>query len=248
MKNIGIIDHRGAWCPSLSQMKNTSLQNSYTGFLRSFEQERGVEFDVRDFKGDLVISHDIPEDKGLTFDEFLQLYVQFKSKTGPLAINIKADGLENKIKKALESYDVEDYFIFDMSIPEVIKYSKQNLKFCIRHSEHEKDPQNFSPYLYEKAFGVWIDQFSLCQTGTWITVDIMKQHLECLKKVIIVSPELHLWGRDKIYKNIWEQYKEIFLSLSKKNFSLSNIHLCTDLPDEATLFFQDISDLELCFL
>ncbi|OJX07687.1 MAG: hypothetical protein BGO76_08995 [Caedibacter sp. 38-128] len=236
---MGIIDHRGAWCTSFNQMKNTSLQNSYTGFLRSFEQGRGIEFDVRDFKGDLVISHDIPEGKKLTLDELFQLYGQFKSKAGPLAINIKADGLQEKIKKALDLYDIENYFLFDMSIPETIKYSKQDLKFCIRHSEYEKDPKNFSPYLYEKAVGVWVDQFFLCpEKGTWITIEIIKQHLEYSKKVFIVSPELHTWGRDTIYKNVWKQYKSIFEYLSKYKYNLNNIYLCTDLPNDATVYFK----------
>lgn len=238
MDNIKIIDHRGRWCTSFTQIKDISLQNTYTGFLRSFEQGRGVEFDVRDFKGELIISHDIPEGKELTLDEFFQLYLQFKSKVGLLAINIKADGLQDKIKKLLELYDIENYFLFDMSIPEVIKYSKQNLKFCIRHSEHEKDPKSFSPYLYEKAFGIWMDQFSLCPTGTWVTAEIIKEHLDCFKKIIIVSPELHFWGRNKIYKNIWKQYKNIFEVLSKCNYNLSNISLCTDLPTDATVFFK----------
>ena len=58
-ENIRIIDHRGEWCTSSNQAENTALQNSKVSFLRSFQKGRGVEFDVRDYNGDLVISHDV---------------------------------------------------------------------------------------------------------------------------------------------------------------------------------------------
>lgn len=238
-ENIRIIDHRGEWCTSSNQAENTVLQNSKVSFLRSFQKGRGVEFDVRDYNGDLVISHDVPKDKGLTLDMFFQLYVSFKSKAGILAINIKADGLQEQIKKALELYDIGNYFLFDMSVPDTIKYATQNLNFCIRESEHERDPRNFSPYLYEKAIGVWIDQFFLCpERGSWVTTEIIKHHLDHSKKVVIVSPELHPWGREAVYKNIWRQYKNIFEYLLREKYHLDDIYLCTDLPDEAIAFFK----------
>lgn len=238
-ESIKIIDHRGGWCASSNQIGNTALQNSEVSFLRSFQQGRGVEFDVRDYKGELVISHDIPKDKCLTLDAFFQLYVPFKSKAGILAINIKADGLQEQIKKALELYNIDNYFLFDMSVPDTIKYATQNLNICIRESEHEKDPKNFSPYLYEKATGVWIDQFFLCpERGSWVTAEIIKQHLDHSKKVVIVSPELHPWGRDKVYKNIWRQYKNIFECLLGERYNLNDIYLCTDLPDDAIASFH----------
>ena len=49
-----IISHRGFW-------KSKNEQNTIISFQRSFENGFGIETDIRDLNGKLVISHDIPQ-------------------------------------------------------------------------------------------------------------------------------------------------------------------------------------------
>ena len=45
-----------------------------------------------------------------------------------LALNIKSDGISEILKKTLKKYSIKNYFVFDMSVPELIQYKKK-IKF-----------------------------------------------------------------------------------------------------------------------
>ena len=64
-----IISHRGFWLSS-------DEKNSNLAFQRSFQQHFGTETDIRDFNGELVISHDIPISKETSIDDFFSLYLE----------------------------------------------------------------------------------------------------------------------------------------------------------------------------
>ena len=83
---IEIISHRGIW-------HDKEDRNTLSSFEKSLELGFGIETDIRDHEGEIVISHDPPkQSKNLvTFDEFLFLYQSSKVKPN-LALNIKADG------------------------------------------------------------------------------------------------------------------------------------------------------------
>lgn len=99
-----IISHRGYW-------KTPDEKNKTVAFKRSFSLGFGTETDIRDFDGELVISHDIANQECISFDDFLNIY---KMETGnnrcTLALNIKADGLQYKAKEILDKYKVDNYF------------------------------------------------------------------------------------------------------------------------------------------
>ena len=90
----------------MSSEKNTAL-----AFKRSFSLGYGTETDIRDYKGSLVISHDIPDESSLSIDSFFEIYNQYDVK-GPLALNVKSDGLQKLIKEKLNEYKVSNYFFF----------------------------------------------------------------------------------------------------------------------------------------
>ncbi|MDD3150914.1 MAG: hypothetical protein PHV68_08770 [Candidatus Gastranaerophilales bacterium] len=205
-----ILSHRGYW-------KIVDEKNSKEAFIRSFESGFGTETDVRDFNSELVISHDIPDKNCMSFEEFLKIYCEY-DKTLPLAINIKSNGLSDKLLQLLKEYDIQNYFVFDMSIPESLSYLKRELKIFTRQSEYEKEP-----VFYAESQGVWLD----CFLEDWIDEKTVINHLLNNKKVCIVSPELH--GRK--YLSAWEKYKNF---KCKNNL---NIMICTDKPEELKLFF-----------
>jgi len=193
----------------------------------------------------------------ITFEKLLQIYKEYP-QAGTLALNVKADGLQNDVKNLLHKYNVTDYFMFDMSVPDHIGYIAQNVKNYIRHSEFEQSPTTSNPAMYKKTDGVWLDQFVNPATGicpytkavmeefksqkgySWISENVMESHLQQGKNLALVSPELHIWGRDldtKPYQIIWQQWQEIFKNLAGKGYNLEKIQLCTDFPEQAMEYF-----------
>jgi hypothetical protein len=208
-----IISHRGYW-------KNSAEKNTIKAFRRSFKFGFGTETDIRDYNGELVISHDIPNGDNITFENFLEIYKELNDSL-PLALNIKSDGLQHKIKNLLDKFNIENYFLFDMSVPDGILYIKENLITYTRQSEYENPPA-----YYQFAYGVWLDQFNY----DWLTEEVIKNHFNNNKKICLVSPELH--NRD--YREYWIKLKEIGSAVD-----ISKIMLCTDHPEEARVYFND---------
>ena len=170
---------------------------------------------------ELCISHDIPTIHSLNAREFFKLYKESNTEL-PLALNIKADGLQTPLKSLLETYQITNYFVFDMSAPDCLQYINFGFHIFTRQSEYE------APIFYKESQGVWLDEFHT----HWINKTIIKEHLHNNKKVCIVSPELH--KRD--YKNEWKDYKNILKTL---NTNLAkNLMLCTDYPKMARDFFR----------
>lgn len=200
-----IIAHRGFWLKE-------DEKNQKTAFERAFEYGFGIETDLRDIKGCIVISHNMPTGNEITFEDLLKI---LDGRDLPLALNIKADGLADEIKRLLEKYHHTNYFTFDMSIPEMVYQHKLGLNVYTGKSDIIT-----SPIMIDKAKGVWLD----CFNSDWFSqsdiTDILKQN----KEVCIVSPDLH----KREYKDVWSKYKNI-----------SNISLCTDYPMEAMEFFNE---------
>jgi len=125
-----VLSHRGYW-------KKVSEKNQPIAFERSFKLGFGTETDIRDYKEELVISHDMANEKCLSVREFFEIYNKYDNIL-PLALNIKADGLQVKLRELLEEYKIENYFVFDMSVPDGLQYLKHNIKAFTRESEYEK--------------------------------------------------------------------------------------------------------------
>jgi glycerophosphoryl diester phosphodiesterase len=208
-----VISHRGYW-------KRSHEKNSLIAFERSFSLDFGTEMDIRDYKGELVISHDIADENCILAKEMLDIYSEYGGNL-TLAFNIKSDGLQMKLKKLLEEYDIKNYFVFDMSIPDGLQYLKEDIALFTRESEYE-----VSPAFYVEASGIWLDEFK----GHWITQEVIERHINSHKKLCIVSPDLH----KREYQKEWEHYKKI-----EKKLGLNNIMICTDFPEIARGFFNE---------
>lgn len=208
-----IISHRGYW-------KQSKEKNTIAAFEKSFSLGFGTETDIRDFNGELVISHDIATSASPSFCSFLDVYKKH-TVNGPLALNIKADGLQKKIKQHLADYEINNYFVFDMSLPDTLSYFLEDIKTFVRISEYEILNQ-----LYEGADGVWIDGFG----GCILTESLLQRILNDGKMACIVSEELH----KRNYLPQWNLIK----TFSDEILNSPNIVLCTDLPENALEFFH----------
>ena len=147
-----IIAHRGLW-------KKKSEQNTIKSINEALMNDYGIETDIRDYRNKIVVSHDMPSKNILYLEKIFKLYKKNNCKN-IIALNIKADGLQLEVNKLVRKYKIRNYFIFDMSIPESIKYLSTNLRVYMRLSEYEKNYQKFS------FNGLWIDQFK----GDWINL------------------------------------------------------------------------------
>lgn len=203
--NTTIIAHRGWW-------KKEEEKNTKIAFEKAFDNCFGIETDLRDIKGEIVISHNMPTGNEISFEEVLKL---LDGRDLPLALNIKADGMADEIKRLLEKYNIKNYFTFDMSIPEMVYQSKTGLNFFTGISDIVPNP-----ILFDKAGGVWLDSFN----SDWFDEREIYKILEKNKTVCIVSPDLH----KREYKTVWAKYKNI-----------RGIMLCTDYPMEAKEYFND---------
>ena len=112
-----ILSHRGYW-------KKPSQKNTKIAIQKSFQCGFGLETDLRDLAGSIVVSHDPPVESLYDLDE---LFTECRNNYSDLtmALNIKADGLQDKLKQKLNKYSIQNYFVFDMSIPDTIGYIKK---------------------------------------------------------------------------------------------------------------------------
>jgi len=209
---VQVLAHRGIWREYREGNSLASLTSALTsGF--------GVECDVRDAYGKLMIAHDVVDDARPSVAELVDVYCG-SSTSATLAVNIKADGLSSLIDSQLVRRGITNYFCFDMSVPETLRYRRLGLRYFTRESEYEP-----VPVLYDDAAGVWMDMFE----SDWITADLIRRHLDFGKQVAIVSPELHR----RPHSAVWERLRADGLAQHPQ------VMLCTDHPNEARSFFHD---------
>ena len=209
-----IISHRGYW-------RNDIEKNQVIAFNRSFDFDFGTETDIRDYDGELVISHDIANNSCIRVEDFFEIYNNADNRDLLLALNIKSDGLQKKLKELLVKYKIQNYFVFDMSVPDGLHYLEQNIRLFTRQSEYEREPS-----FYDEAVGIWLDEFN----DHWINKEIIQSHLDNNKQICIVSPDLH----KREYKKEWQDYKDI-----EKDLGIDSLIICTDYPEKAKEFFSE---------
>jgi hypothetical protein len=203
-----IIAHRGFW-------KTESEKNTMTALRRAVESGYGFETDFRDCAGEILISHNPPKGDEITADAVFQMYRELRADY-PLALNIKADGLQEGMKKLLKKYEIENYFMFDMSVCDTVLYVEQGLTIASRSSE-------FEPYMpfYKDSKVVWVDYFD----GRTNILEEVSKYMAEGKIPCIVSPELHKLP----YEEMWKMLKENVQG---------DYFLCTDYPDKAKEYFS----------
>ena len=203
-----VLSHRGHWLAA-------EEKNEWVAFERTIADGFGTETDVRDHDGRLVISHDPAPASARAWSDLVDL---FAGQGLPLAVNVKADGLSALLAEAFAGREI-DWFAFDMSGPETVRYARAGLPYFTRHSDVEPEP-----VLYDQARGVWLDAFN---DHGWMTVDVIRRHLDAGKRVCLVSPDLH--GRPE------EAFWGTISDLARETDALM---LCTDLPLKAREYFR----------
>lgn len=205
--------HRGLWFEK-------GQKNTMEALTLALREGYGLETDVRDQNGELVISHDMALPGATPFEDLLSYY-KSNNFSSTLAINIKSDGLQKKLHDCLARHEVANYFVFDMSIPDTLGYLKRGIKTYVRRSEIENHPE-----LTRVTQGVWLDELQ----SEWIDEHVIINEAKLTQSVCIVSAELH--GRD--FESQWRGIKGAI----ERGCATASLMLCTDFPQKAERYFK----------
>ena len=179
--------------------------------LKQTPSEMGVEIDIRSNGQDLILQHD-PFTAGTKFHDWLKCY-----QDQLIILNIKEEGLEERILSYLNEFNITNYFFLDQSFPFLVKSARQGQKqSAVRLSEYESIYTAIT--LARQVNWVWIDYFTKFPLNR-SEVNELKQ-LDF--KLCMVSPELQ--GYDP----------EVEINKLADLFSSSQIQLdaiCTKRPD-----------------
>jgi hypothetical protein len=139
----------------------------------------GVEVDIRSEGDQLIIHHD-PFVKGENFDEWIKHY-----RHGTLILNVKEEGLENRLLSTMAEHQIERFFFLDQSFPFLIKTARLGERRCAaRLSEYEHIETVLS--LAGKIDWVWVD----CFTYFPLQTEAAKTLENAGFRLCLVSPEL----------------------------------------------------------
>lgn len=147
--------------------------------LQATSTEYGIELDLRSQGQDVIIHHD-PFADGERFTDWLDHY-----RHGTLILNVKEEGLEERLIGMMKERGIDDYFFLDQSFPFLIKWSgKGEHRSAVRVSEFESIETALT--LSGKVDWVWVD----CFTRFPITGPQARQLQDAGFKLCLVSPEL----------------------------------------------------------
>ena len=146
--------------------------------LTKINPTHGVEVDLRTHFGDLVLSHD-PYEQGELFSDWLRYW-----RGQSIILNVKEDGLEEKILAFMEKNRISEYFFLDQSYPSIRRcIAMGNNKVATRVSDYEA----LETSIKSDSEWVWLDSFS----GSW---DYLPEAVSAIakngQKTCLVSPEL----------------------------------------------------------
>ena len=142
-------------------------------------QDYGVEVDIRSFGDRLVIHHD-PFVEGEAFETWLEAY-----RHGTLILNVKEEGLEQRLLDLMAKAGIERFFFLDQSVPFLIRTARAGERRCaVRVSEYET--VGSAMRLAGMVDWVWVD----CFTRFPISGDEARALQAVGFKLCLVSPEL----------------------------------------------------------
>ena len=100
------------------------------GELAETSTDHGAEIDIRS-QGEHLVLHHEPYEMGARFDSWLENY---RHKT--LILNVKEEGLEDRVLELMTKHGIEDFFFLDQSFPFLVKTSRTGESRCaVRVSE-----------------------------------------------------------------------------------------------------------------
>lgn len=147
--------------------------------LKATSADLGVEVDIRSFGDRLIIHHD-PFVDGEDFEDWLSHYRQRF-----LILNVKEEGLEQRLLALMAARGIADFFFLDQSFPFLVKTARAGEKRCaVRVSEFEA--MATAEALAGLVSWIWVD----CFTRFPLTGADARRLQALGFKLCLVSPEL----------------------------------------------------------
>lgn len=171
--------------------------------LRSVPAEFGCEIDIRNHGKRLRVIHDPFEEDGEDLEKWLQ---SFNHKF--LILNVKEEGLEERILKILKNRGLSNFFILDESFPFIRKWAMNGIKeFAVRVSEYEsyRTALSLASYLQKhdrRISWIWAD----CFEGNPLPASEISSLKRCGYKICYVSPELHFLSDPKLWDDLVNKF------------------------------------------
>ena len=175
-----------------------------SNMISDISENFGVEIDIRDFNGELVLAHDHPNHDNTKLKEYLK---NVKNES-LVAINVKSTEIENDLKNILTELKIKNYFTFDWAVPSLLKAINCRLTCAFRLSEYEKE-------IFPKCSWVWIDSFHKIWFDEMFLESLRNKNLN----IAVVSPELH------------KRYDDIPKIQQMSSTGLIDA-ICTDFPEK----------------
>ena len=147
--------------------------------LKATPTRYGVEVNIRSTGGKLILHHD-PFVDGEDFKDWLDAY-----QHGTLILNVKEEGLEERVTALLRARGIEDYFFLDQSFPSLVQCAEAGERRCaVRVSEFEAIETALT--LARWVDWGWVD----CFTRFPLTRDDVRRLGEAGFRLCLASPEL----------------------------------------------------------
>lgn len=189
----------------ISHRRNTA------DMLRATPSHLGVEVDIRSRGERMIIHHDAFVD-GEDFEAWLENY-----RHRLLILNVKEEGLEERLLGLMKEKDIEEFFFLDQSFPFLVKTARGGERRCaVRVSEFESIKT--AEALAGLVSWIWVDCFTRFPLTGKETA-----HLQSLGfRLCLVSPELQ--GRPGE-----RSIPEMRAHLDREGIAADAV--CTKLPD-----------------
>ncbi len=147
--------------------------------LKTTPKNFGVEIDIRSFGEELIVNHD-PFVQGENLLDWIEFY-----NHKFLILNVKEEGLEDKLLNLMKLHNINNYFFLDQSFPFLMKTINLGIKkVALRLSEYESIDTILN--LSGKVEWVWVDFFNKFP----LTIEKIIQLKENKYRICLVSPEL----------------------------------------------------------
>lgn len=156
--------------------------------LTSIPSDIGIEIDLRDSNGKIIVTHD-PFTDGPEFSDFIKKYSVNNDRT--IILNIKSERIEESVIKILNEYNITNYFLLDSSFPMINNLIKKGINnIALRYSEYE----GLDTLINMKGLvkWVWVDWFNVFSNNgiSHFSYNTYIKLRQLGYKICIVSPDL----------------------------------------------------------
>lgn len=177
--------------------------------LRGVSRNHGVEIDVQFYQNKVYLGHD-PGKVSIPLETYLEDF-----EHSFLAINVKQEGIEEKVLQIVNSRGIPNYFLFDVSFPFLMRMAQSGQKnLAIRLSDYELIRR--IEYFVNRVQWIWLDIFDNVDFLQEIKKPIFRNF-----KICAVSPELHTYrtaNENRILLDSIMEYRGYFEAVCTKEY------------------------------